>query len=178
MSTRILFFLAVATTMSVFAQSPDSVQTEAIKKLDWWVGQWKGEAWISMGPGRRDTTMMVETIRKDLDGTLIMIEGLGRRKMPTMQEGDVVHHAFAVVSYDDKKKSYRWHSWRVPGGTHQETEPTITDRGFQWRMETPRGKMRYTAALNEKGQWEEIGEFSSDGQTWRQFFGMLLSRVQ
>jgi hypothetical protein len=178
MSIKTLFFLAVATTMSVFAQSPDSVQREAIKKLDWWVGQWKGEAWSSMGPGRRDTTMMVETIRKDLDGTLIMIEGLGRRKMQHVEEGEIVHHAIAVLSYDDKKKSYRWHSWRIPGGLYQETEPTVTDRGYQWSMDTPRGKMRYAVTLDEKGQWEEVGEFSSDGQSWRQFFGMVLNRVQ
>jgi hypothetical protein len=120
---------------------------------------------------------MVETIRKNLDGTIILIEGVGRRKMPQMVDGEIVHHAFAVLSYDEKKHSYRWQSWRIPGGLYNEVEPTITERGFQWSMETPRGKMRYTATLNEKGEWEEIGEFSRDGQDWHPFFGMLLRRV-
>jgi hypothetical protein len=178
MNTRIVLCFIVATTFSLFAQSADSVQREGIKQLDWWVGQWKGDAWSSMGPGRRDTTMMVETIRKNLDGTIILIEGLGRRKMPPMEEGDIVHHAFAVLSYNDKKQSYRWQAWRIPGGIYTEIEPIVKEDKFYWSMETPRGKMKYSVTLNDKGQWEEIGEFSSDGQTWRQFFGMLLSRVQ
>ena len=177
MRIRSVFFLFIGATISVSAQSPDSVQRVAIKKLDWWVGQWKGEAWTSMGPGRRDTTNMVETIRKNLDATIILIEGLGRRKMPQMVEGEIVHHAFAVLSYDEKRKSYRWQSWRIPGGVYNETEPAVTEQSFQWSMETPRGKIRYTATLNEKGEWEEIGGFSTDGQTWRPFFGMLLRRM-
>ena len=48
-----------------------------MQKLDWWVGQWKGEEWSSMGPGRHDTTMMVETNRKGLDGTILFVEGVG-----------------------------------------------------------------------------------------------------
>jgi hypothetical protein len=173
-----VLFLIVASATSLFGQPPDSVQREAINELDWWVGQWKGEAWSSMGPERRDTTLMVETIRKGLDGSIIVVEGQGRRKMPHMEEGDVVHHAFAVLSYDDRKKTYRWQAWRIPGGIYTESWPVVTENKFQWSMETPRGKMRYSIKLNEKGQWEEVGEMSSDGQTWRHFFGMLLTRTQ
>ena len=172
----LLFFMAC--TVSLLAQSSDSAQREAMKKLRWWVGEWRGEAWTSTGPGRRDTTTMVETIRMELDGTIIIVEGLGQKKMQQMQHGETAHHAFAVISYDDKKASYRWHSWRVPGGLYNETEPIVSDQSFRWSMETPRGKIRYTATLNAKGQWEEKGEFSVDGQTWRPFFGMLLNRVE
>jgi hypothetical protein len=178
MKIGIVLVLVVASSISLFGQTPDSVQREAIKKLDWWVGQWQGEAWSSTGPARRDTTMMVETIRKNLDGTIILVEGLGRRKMPHMEEGEIVHNAFAVLSYDVSGKTYRWQAWRIPGGIFTESWPTVTEHKFQWSMETPRGKMRYSVKLNEKGQWEEVGEFSSDGQTWRQFFGMHLNRTQ
>jgi len=177
MKTRLFCFLTITVTVATFAQSPDSIQAEAMRKLDRWIGQWEGEAWSSTTPGRRDTTLMNETIRKELDGTIIIIEGVGHRKMPNMQEGPIVHHAFAVISFDMKTKSYRWHAWRVPGGVHTETIPTITDRHFQWGMETPRGKMKYNGALNDKGQWQEVGEFSSDGQTWYAFFGMLLDKI-
>lgn len=178
MKVMIAIFFIVSSTVGLFAQSPETLQRAALQKLNWWVGEWRGEAWTSMGPARRDTTMMIETIKKNLDGMIVIIEGLGRRKLPQMQEGEVVHHAFAVVSFNEKKGTYRWQSWRIPGGIFNEVEPTISDRGFQWSMETPRGKMKYTAKLNEKEQWEEIGEFSTDGQTWRPFFGMLLNRVK
>jgi hypothetical protein len=178
MRTLTIFCLIVVATASLFAQPADSLQKAAIRKLYWWVGEWKGEAWSSMGSSRQDTTTMVETIRKDLDGTIIIVEGLGRRKMPQMEAGEIVHHAFAVVSYNEKKQSYRWQSWRVPGGFYTETEPKVGERSLQWGMETPRGRMRYTLTVNEKGQWGEIGEFSADGLVWRQFFGMVLTKTQ
>lgn len=178
MKTGKILSLILLTTFSLAAQPADSLQREALKNLDWWIGQWKGEAWSSMGPARRDTTIMVESIKKNLDGTIMLVEGLGRRKMQHMEDGDIVHHAFAVLSFDDKKQSFRWQAWRVPGGMYSESVPSISENKFRWSMETARGKMRYSITLNDKGQWEEIGEFSSDGQTWRQFFGMLLSRVQ
>lgn len=178
MRTHIVLLLLAAPIMSLFAQTPDSVQRDAVQKLDWWVGQWKGEAWSSMGPGRHDTTMMVETIRKGLDGTIIFVEGVGRRKLPEAKEGDIVHNAFAVLSYDARKKAYRWQAWRVPGGIYTEAWPIVGANTFQWGMETPKGKMRYSMTLNENGQWQEVGEFSPDGQTWQQFFGMLLARAQ
>lgn len=173
-----LFFLSLflASIVSLFAQSPDSVQRSALEKLNWWVGQWKGEAWNSTGSGGRDTTVMLETIKKDLDGTIILVEGVGHRRIQGMEQGDIVHNALAVLSYDQTKKAYRWQAWRTPGGIYTESWPVVTGDSFQWSMETPRGKMRYSIKLNSKGQWEELGEFSSDGQTWRPFFGMLLDR--
>ena len=119
---------------------------------------------------------MVEEIRKDLDGTVVVIEGQGKRKLATGEEGPVVHHALAVLSYNEKKNVFRWQSWRVPGGMYTETEPVVTEGGFQWGMETPRGKIRYTGRLTNDGRWVETGEFSSDGQIWHVFFGMSLTR--
>jgi hypothetical protein len=176
--TRIVLFLLAVSTCSLFAQSPDSLQREAIKKLDWWVGEWKGEAWSSMGPGRRDTTLMVENIKKDLEGTILLIEGVGHRKVGESEEGEIVHHALAVLSFDARKGTYRWQAWRTPGGIYTDTEPTVAERQLQWGMETPRGRMRYTLTVNEQGQWEETGEFSADGKTWYPFFGMSLTRTR
>ena len=31
--------------------------------------------------------------------------------------------------------------------------------------------------VNDKGEWFEIGEYSSDGEKWYQFFEMTLQRV-
>jgi hypothetical protein len=173
---RIVFFLLAVSTSSVFAQSPDSLQREAMKKLDWWVGEWKGEAWSSMGPGRGDTTLMVESVKKDLEGTILLIEGVGHRKLAQSEEGEIVHHALAILSFDARKGTYRWQAWRTPGGIYTDTEPTVADRQLQWGMETPRGQMRYSLRLSDKEEWEETGEFSADGKTWHPFFGMSLTR--
>ena len=101
-----------------------------------------------------------------------------RKETSEGEEAPPVHHALAVVSYNDRKRAFRWQSWRTPGGIYTETEPVVSDGGFQWGMTTPRGKIRYTGKLAGDGQWVESGEFSADGQTWRVLFGMTLTRRQ
>jgi hypothetical protein len=32
--------------------------------------------------------------------------------------------------------------------------------------------------VTEKGEWNEVGEFSRDGEKWMQFFEMTLTKVQ
>jgi hypothetical protein len=38
--------------------------------------------------------------------------------------------------------------------------------------------VRFTMNLTDAGQWHEIGEFSMDGATWRQFLDFTLTRQQ
>lgn len=40
------------------------------------------------------------------------------------------------------------------------------------------GTIRYTIVLNDKGEWFEIGERSTDGVAWTKFFEMTLQKVQ
>jgi len=42
-------------------------------------------------------------------------------------------------------------------------------------METPRGPIRYTIAIDDF-RWNEVGEIRMDGE-WRRFFEMNLKRV-
>ncbi len=159
------------------AQSADALQTEAMNKLDWFIGEWQGEAWTKMGPANPDTVIMVEKIKKSLNGTIILVEGVGREKTSMGEPGKVVHNAFAVISYDEKAQKFRWQAWRVLGGYFNESEPIITQDGFSWSIKTPRGIMRYTLKLTDKGEWHEVGEYSRDGEEWQKFFNMLLSRT-
>ena len=51
---------------------------------------------------------------------------------------------------------------------------------FIWGFSHPyAGELRFTIRQNEKGQWYEMGEVSSDnGNTWFQNFEMLLNKVE
>jgi hypothetical protein len=173
----ILILLFAASSIPALAQQPESVQRDAIKKLGWLVGQWKGESWAEYRPGQRAYIKMTETIQSKLDGTTLVIEGLGKRKISDTQEGEVVHNALAVVSYDEKAKRYRWQAWRVPGGSFIDTELKVGDSTFEWGMQSPQGSVRFTIRQNEKGEWFEIGEHSQDGKSWTKFFEMTLRRV-
>lgn len=167
-----LFTLSVAR-----AQSPDSLQHLAMQKLDWWTGEWKGTAIIQTGPGKSDTTDMMESVKYNLGGTIIQIEGVGHPLVSHIKQEAASHHAFAVLSYDLKSNRYKWQAWRIPGGIYTEYSPEVGNQSFSWSMETQQGKMRYKVILDDKGQWHETGEFSRDGDRWFPFFSMTLTRV-
>ena len=65
-----LLLWVVALSVPLSAQNPTSAQLDAMKKLDFLVGQWKGEGWISFGPGQRRTFTQTETIEPKLGGLL------------------------------------------------------------------------------------------------------------
>jgi hypothetical protein len=149
-----------------------------MKKLGFLLGQWKGESWMEFRPGQRAILVGTETIQSKLGGLLVTIEGVHRRKVGEKEAGDVVHQAFAVVSYDEKAKRYRFQAF-TDRGNYTEAEAKIGDGKLEWGFRVPQfGDVRYTITVTENGRWSEIGEVSSDGKQWRKFFEMNLVRVR
>jgi len=157
------------------AQAPSPTeQLEAISKLDWLIGNWKGEGWIEFRPGERRTFTQTEIVQRKAGGTVVTVEGHGITK--NAGTNATVLDAFTVVSYDLRKKKYRWQS-HTDKGHFTDTELTVGQRTFQWAVDAGNfGTMRYTMVLNDKGEWFEIGEVSRDGQPWRKFFEMTLTK--
>jgi len=155
-----------------------TVQREAMKKLNFLSGEWKGESWIEFVPGQRSTSVGTETVETKLQGLLLTLDGVHRRKIGDKETEDIVHNAFTVVSYDDKAKRYRFQAY-TDRGTYTEAEAKVGDGQLQWGFRIPQfGEVRYTIKVTDKGRWSEIGEMSSDGQQWRKFFEMNLERVK
>ena len=166
--------LTLVAVISVFAaDQPASkdVQRREMKKLEWFVGHWKGTGWIEMGPqGRREFTQ-TETIEAKLDGLVLVIEGLGKAK----EDGATVHAALAFVSYDHRANKFRWHAFTAEG--QMDTEAKVGTDTLEWTLDIPqRGRMRYTITRNEKGEWFEIGEMIREDQTRHKFFEMTLRK--
>jgi hypothetical protein len=166
--------LTVVAIVSVFAaDQPKSkdIQRREMKKLDWFVGRWKGTGWIQMGPQGRHEFTQTETIESKLDGLVLVIEGLGKAK----EDGSTVHTALAFVSYDHHANKFRWHAFTPDGQI--DTEAKVGTDTLEWSLQIPqRGQMRYTITKNEKGEWFEVGEMSQEDQTWRKFFEMTLQK--
>ena len=166
--------LVVATfPIMTYAQRPDpTASIEQMKKLDFLVGHWKGEGWMEYVPGQRNTFKSSEVVEKKLGGVALFIEGFHTA-------GDrVIHHALALLSYDQAAGHYSFRS-QVANGMGGNFEGKILDDGaFQWGMEMPQGTIRYIITRNDAGQWFEVGEMSQDGETWRQFFEMTLNPVE
>jgi hypothetical protein len=144
-----------------------------MKKLEHWVGEWTGTAWFDAG-GHRMETAMVERIQWKLDGSALLVEGVGRAKGGPA-DGRVVHNALAVLSYDPGAKKYRFHHWRE-SGEHGESELRIGEDNVTWETPGPQGVARFTVTIKD-GRWHEVGEASGDGgQTWFKFMEMNLER--
>ena len=181
MFIRICCVAVVALSASAGAsrgQSPTpDAQRSAMKKLNFLVGEWKGEGWMEFVPDQRRTFKGTEIVQTKLDGLLLTIEGLHRGQLGGKGEEVVVHNAFALVSYDDKAKRYRFQGFTARGN-HEDTEGKVTEGQLVWGMKIPQfGDVRYTIKLDDKGRWFEIGEVSQDGKAWRKFFEMTLERV-
>ena len=165
-------------TGSSQAQAPATAQREAIKKLDFLVGEWKGEGWMEFGPGQRRTFAGTEVVQRKLDGLLITIDGLHRSLTTGQGKDAVIHNAFTVVSYDEQAKKYRFQAFTARGN-YENAEAKITEGQLVWGMKIPQfGEVCYTIKLDDKGRWFEIGEVTRDGATWQQFFEMKLERAR
>jgi hypothetical protein len=172
-------FLLAAVPAAAQPPGDGAAHREAMKKLDFLVGRWEGEASITLGPTGKQTIKQTEEVEYRLGGTVMLIEGKGTGKLPGKGEEGLVFNALAVVSYDAGEKRYMIKAYRAEGQA-VDAILTLIDKGFVWGFLEPkqRGQVRYTMNLTEKGEWHEVGEYSSDGKEWTKFFEMTLTRVK
>ena len=176
-----LCFVLIATALTAAAQSTHTTGGEEMRKLDFLVGNWRGEGWMQRGPGGREAASISESVQAKAGGRVFVIEGVGKapaNKAAGRNEETIVHNAFAILYYDEAAKRYRMQAF-LANGQATEAETSLKDGVFEWGFQLPQGKVRYKTRLNEKGQWFEEGEFSMDGgKTYRKFFEMTLDRVK
>ena len=160
----------------LFAQRPDVKQPvqDAMQRISAMIGTWEGSGW-QMGPtGEKESSNVHEEIQFKLDSTLLHIEGLGKK-----DDGTIVHNALGVISYNAFTKKYVFNAYLSDGLSTVANFEVIEDNAhFRWWFNDNRGgTIRYTITLRNS-EWKEIGEYSSDGENWRQFFEMVLKKVQ
>jgi hypothetical protein len=176
----ILTFFAALSFANLFAQSPgEPVSKEKMKAFAGWVGRWQGEGWMQMGPGEPKRSSVDEKVESKLDGTLMLVEGIGKATNASGQEM-VVHHALGVLSYDQQSGQYKFRSYLKDGRGTEAWFNVAGENRFQWGFDIPnRGKSRYTIVIDPaKKTWNEVGEFSADGTTWSKFFEMNLEKTE
>ena len=157
------------------AQAPDgSAARAAMEQLAFMVGDWEGDAWMQRG-AERVPTRMRERVRRELGGTVFLVEGRGETIAAAGAPARLVHHALAIVSHDAQQSRYTMRS-HIGSGLSGDFVLTPVDGGVQWTREVQGGRVRNTARIGGD-TWHEVGEFSSDGVTWRQIMEMRLHRV-
>lgn len=159
------------------AQTYGSANSVEMRKLDFLLGSWEGEGWMEFGSGQRRTSRVKESAQGKAGGSVLLIEGMGKAKLPGKSEEVVVHSAFATVWYDSGAKRFRMMAWRATGDS-VDADIVVGDKNLVWRFRDPRaGQIRFTIKLDAAGRWFEIGEISRDGMIWNKFFEMTLRRM-
>jgi hypothetical protein len=143
-------------------------ETEAMAKLHWMDGAWRGPAVTQTAQGERKV-MQTERIGPMLGETIKVIEGRG------FSDGrNVGFNAFGVVSYDPFKRAYEF---RTYAQGYAGTFPLeVTPTGYVWSTPAAGGSVRYTATV--KGDsWNEVGDLIAEGKPPVRIFEMNLKRI-
>ena len=141
--------------MAQTARAPNvEAQRTAMKKLEFLVGEWSGEATVLRGPGQFVEMAQTESAQFKLDGLVLMIEGVGRTKT----DGKSALQALGLISFDDETGTYKMRAFN--DGRWLETEVKVADSGksISWGFAIGAFKTTTVLRINESGEWTEHGE--------------------
>jgi hypothetical protein len=147
--------MALVPYMSQQPHMPNiEAQRAAMKKLEFMVGKWAGEARLLRGPGDPVSLMQTEEAQYKLDGLILLIEGVGRNKV----DGKPALQALGIVSYDEERGTYRMRAFN--DGRFLETELKLLDsgKGISWGFALGQIRTSSVMQISEKGDWTEITE--------------------
>jgi hypothetical protein len=146
-----------------------AAQREAMVRLAYMDGVWRGPAWTILPSGEKHTITQTERIGPFLDGSVKVVEGRGYDA-----DGKVTFNAFGTISFDSAKKAYTLHSHAM--GRVGDFVLTPTPDGFTWDIPAGPMTIRYTAVV-KVGTWREVGDRVVPGKDPVRFFEMNLKRV-
>lgn len=146
-----------------------AAQREALNRLAFMDGTWRGPAWTLLPSGEKHTLTQTERVGPFLDGGVRVVQGRGYE-----EDGSVGFNALGIISYDPRSEGYSMRSYAM--GNAGDFDLAVTDHGFTW--EIPAGPMtiRYEATIGD-GSWSEVGTRISPGRDPVRFFEMTLTRV-
>lgn len=159
--------------MAQVLRTPDvESQRSAMKKLNFLVGKWSGEARVFRLPSQPVELVQTEDAYYKLDGLLLVIEGIGRNR----SDGKIALEALGVVSYDDQVGTYKMRAFN--DGRYLETELQLSDsgKGISWGFTLGDVKTSSVLRINERGQWTELTHISVGSQVVRKFMELTVDR--
>jgi hypothetical protein len=176
MLQQVLFGMAlVVSCMVQLPRTPDiEAQRAAMKKLDFLMGSWSGEARVLRGAGDPLELNQTEEAQYKLDGLVLVIEGVGKTKT----DGRAALQGFGVVSYDDETGTYRMRAYN--DGRYLETDIKLSEngKGMTWGFALGEIKTSSVLRINEKGEWTELAEITVGSQPARKLIELSVSRQE
>ena len=174
-STLVALLVALVAFSLALAQGrPDpakvmSAQREAMARLAYMDGVWRGTAWTIQPSGEKHTITQTERIGPFLDGAVKVIEGRGYDP-----DGSVTFNAFGTISYSPAAQAYTMHAHAM--GNVGDFALTPTSDGFVWEIPAGPVRIRYTAVVKD-GTWREVGDRIAPDKEPVRFFEMNLRRI-
>jgi hypothetical protein len=156
-------------------RTPDlDVQRAAMRKLDFLVGRWAGEARLLRRPGEAAVLAQTEEARYKLAGLILEIEGIGRSK----SDNRPVLQALGFISFDDESGTYHMRAFN--DGRFLETDVKLLEDGKSLTWGFTFGQIRTNSVLriNQKGEWTELAEITIDSEPARQLLELTVKRLE
>lgn len=154
------------------AQNGTTGKTE-MQKLLGWVGQWKGEGWMTDQSRQTIEFNVEENIQSKLDGRAILAEGTGTNK----SDGVVGFQSLGLLYFNNEKKQYEMKSLLKDGNTTLATARFNEKGQFIWGFDVQGGRIQYTITLTDS-TWNEKGEFVMETGQAFPIMEMNLKRVK
>jgi len=158
----------------MMAQFPNlEAQRAAMKRFNFLVGTWTGEARLLRGPGEWVELNQSEVVQYKLDGLILVIEGVGRRK----SDGQAVLQALGIVSFDDESGKYHMRAFN--DGRFLETElKLLGDGAMSWGFTLGQISTRSVLRINESGDWTELAEMTIGSEAPKKLLELTVRRVR
>ena len=144
-----------------------------MKKLSFMVGRWSGEAAVLRPSGQFVALSQTEEAQFELDGLVLMIQGVGRTK----SDGKLALQALGLISFDDQTGTYSMRAFN--DGRWLESEVKLADEGHEITWGFTLGGIRTASVLhlNEKGEWVEHADLTVGTQPARRLMDLTVRRV-
>lgn len=155
------FCLAVLAFPVCAGAQPDTAarleaQRQAMARLSFMDGVWRGPAWAELPGGRRELTQ-TERVGPFLGGAVRVVEGRGYEA-----DGRIGFNALGVISFEPATGGF---SIRTFAQGREGVYPlTLIEGGVVWEIPIgPRMVIRHTATIGN-GRWHEISDLIAEGR--------------
>jgi hypothetical protein len=154
-------------------RTPDlALQRAAMRRLDFLVGKWAGEARVLRGFGIMVELIQTEEAQFKLDGLVLLIEGVGVSK----SSGRPVLQALGIISYDDEGSAYRMRAFNDGRFLESEVQLIAESRQLTWGFALGEIKTHSVLRINERGEWTEFGEITIGAQPPKKLIELAVRR--
>jgi hypothetical protein len=169
-----LLIIALLICPIAFAQQGNSLPMvqRKMQNINWLTGKWQGTAVLTGEDGTRQEVKHNLAFAPKLNNTVLVINESAVRGSDTLAQN------IGLLGYNTAQSKYNLQAY-TNEGVYIDAFVEALDKKFIWRIHISGHIVRYTATLNEKGQWHQIGEMSADeGKIWKPFFESTLTRLK